>query len=74
MNLNAEDQQLVNDVETVMAEDIHGARGKIYLLNGALMYGWEKKADLYRRQLRAYVARRKMGEKITMNDICKDIK
>lgn len=72
-DLSAEDQQLIADVEEVMAGDVHGARTKMCHFGIALRRDSDEKADLYRRQLRAYVARRKAGENITIKDICEDM-
>ena len=75
--ISAEDQHLMAEVEKLMAGDVHGARSKMCHLGG-LYYAIDsqknsEKMDLIRRQMRAYVARRKMGESVTMNDICKEI-
>jgi len=67
--LSAEDHWLIAEVEEIMAEDVHGARSLICLFSSALNLGWEDKAILYRKQLRAYVARRKMGDKVTMDEV-----
>jgi hypothetical protein len=66
--ISAEDWELVREVEGVMGEDSHGALNLLCIF-GAQIRRDGTDVDLIRKQLRAYVARRKMGERITMREI-----
>jgi hypothetical protein len=70
MDISAEDRQLVSEVESVMAEDVHGARSALCVF-GSLLRSEENayRAEIYRRILNTYVARRKLGEKISMREL-----
>jgi len=68
MDISTEDQQLINEVESVMAEDVHGARSALCVF-GALIRYKKDRAEIYRKIFRIYVARRKLGEKINMREL-----
>ena len=75
--MNAEDENLIQLAENVMAEDVHDVRNIIIAFSSYIkiceeQYKFCDKIDLYRKILRSYVSRRTNGEKINIKSVEKE--